>query len=394
MGGYISLASLTFFYCDAHLENRTMSKLTEEEGRNLGDLLRKMGLQPKGKTPDELQAWMEQSMGTATVEQDVEKLLTTETQTGVGRTSQQVRLSVTFSGDEDAKGECRYDLWKYEVECLVKDGVHTEETIRHVIRRSLKGEAAHVLKRLGPNATVQQILQKFDGVYGIVEAGEETLAEFYSARQKETEDVSTWGCRLEELLDRAVHAGVLGDKDTDEMLRKRFWTGLCPKLKEASRHKFDSIMDFDRLRVVVRTIAHEFKAEGARDKEVMKESKRTAKMATVKHEQETGDNHSISELKGIVCKLFNKVDAMQEQLTGLKRGSGAKGEIKQQGRQETRDQEGRRKPEKPDQDSASISGCWNCQDPNHRKFECPLLPECFKCHKRGHVQKYCRLNRN
>ena len=47
-----------------------------------------------------------------------------------------------------------------------------------------------MLKRLGPDASVRQILSKFEGVYGAVEAGEHTLAEFYSAKQKVGEDVS------------------------------------------------------------------------------------------------------------------------------------------------------------------------------------------------------------
>lgn len=62
--------------------------------------------------------------------------------------------------------------------------------MRQIIRRSLKGEAAHVLKRMHANPAVDKILEKFDTVYGIVETGEETLSEFYSARQKENEDVS------------------------------------------------------------------------------------------------------------------------------------------------------------------------------------------------------------
>ena len=82
------------------------------------------------------------------------------------------------------------------------------------------------------------------------------MAEFYSAKQKVGEDVSSWGCRLEELLDRASHAEAIGQKDTDQMLWKRFWIGLLPRLNEVSRHKYDTIADFDRLRVVVRCIEH------------------------------------------------------------------------------------------------------------------------------------------
>ena len=47
-----------------------------------------------------------------------------------------------------------------------------------------------MLKRMHANPAVDKILEKFDTVYGIVETGEETLSEFYSARQKENEDVS------------------------------------------------------------------------------------------------------------------------------------------------------------------------------------------------------------
>ena len=116
--------------------------------------------------------------------------------------NQQLKLSCLFSGQVGVKGEATFDLWKYEVECLVKDKVYSEETIRRLIRTSHRGEAAHVLKRLGPQASVEIILNKFTAAYGIVETGEETVAEFYSACQRDTEDVSAWSCRLEDLLNR------------------------------------------------------------------------------------------------------------------------------------------------------------------------------------------------
>ena len=115
------------------------------------------------------------------------------------------------------------------MECLQEDRSLAEEDIRLVIRRSLKGEAAHVLKRLGHNVYVKQILAKFDGVYGVVETGEETLAEFYSTKQHTSEDVSTRGCRLEKMLEPVTYAGAIRARDTNEMLRKRFLSGLLPK---------------------------------------------------------------------------------------------------------------------------------------------------------------------
>lgn len=373
---YIRLLSQYFGLDQVGLQpsNTATTKMgSEEERKKVMDLFDQMGATPEGDTPEELQAWMRNYLAS----QETARART-ETPHEVGR----LRLCVTFSGDEMAKGDCKYDLWRYEMDCLVKEHTHSEETLRHVIRRSLKGEAAHVLKRMGANPSVEKILDKFDTVYGIVETGEETLSEFYSARQKETEDVSTWGCRLEELLDRAVHAGVIHDRDTDEMLRKRFWAGLQPRLKEASRHKFDTITDFDRLRVVVRGIAHEFKQEEETQGTQHKESKKTAKRATIPEEESKG----YDELKGMVCKLASSVEAIQMQLKGMQQGSPAPTQEKKEPQKE-------KKPGEQPTTERKPFACFNCGDPSHPKSECPQLPECYKCHKRGHVQKYCHLNR-
>lgn len=355
---------------------------SEEERKKVMDLFAEMGAKPKGDTPDELRAWMKEYLDS---QDEVRGETGTETPRRVQGAAEagRLRLSVTFSGDETAKGDCKYDLWRYEVDCLIQDGTHSEETLRHVIRRSLKGDAAHVLKRMRANPSVPKILEKFDTVYGIVETGEESLSEFYSARQRDTEDVSAWGCRLEELLDRAVNAGVVRDRDTDEMLRKRFWAGLRLRLKEASRHKFDTITDFDRLRVVVRSIAQEYKQEEELQGTQLKEVKKTAKMATAKEEDES---KSYKELKGMVCKLASSVEAIQVQLKGMQQGQTPSTQATMETPKE------KKQEEKPTAERKPFA-CFNCGDPTHPKSECPLLPECYKCHKRGHVQKYCHLNR-
>ena len=362
---------------------------TQEEIEKMMGLFTKMGAKPKGDSPEELRAWMKEFVASQDEDDDDTRTLDgtqpLEDVTVKRRTTlddRQLRLSVTFSGDETAKGDCKYDLWRYEVDCLVKEGTHTEETLRHIIRRSLKGEAAHVLKRMPANPSVAKILEKFDTVYGIVETGEETLSEFYSAHQKESEDVSAWGCRLEELLDRALRAGVIQDRDVGEMLRRRFWAGLQPRLKEASRHSFDIIKDFDRLRVVVRAIAHEFNQEEELQGSQPKETKKMAKRATVKDDEEPKE---YKELKGMVCKLANTVEAIQKQLKDMQEASAQPAQEKKE--QPKKRQDGNQTTER------KPFACFNCGDPGHPKSECPQLPECYKCHKRGHVQKYCHLNR-
>ena len=82
----------------------------------------------------------------------------------------------------------------------------------------------------------------------------------------------------------------MANRDYNDMLRKRFWAGLSPRLKEASRHKFDLTPDFYKLRVLVRSIEHEYQVA-----DMPALGKKVAKVAAV-----TESPTEISELKGIV----------------------------------------------------------------------------------------------
>lgn len=61
---------------------------------------------------------------------------------------------------------------------------------------SIKGDPATVVMRLGSVYNIEDISQKFDSIYSNVFGTEDNLAEFYSAKQKDTEDCATWSIRL------------------------------------------------------------------------------------------------------------------------------------------------------------------------------------------------------
>ena len=224
----IKLGRIFFYKKRGRIKELGIMALNQQQGKDLTTLLEAMGIEPEGENPEQLEQWVKTHLTAAKVQR-----ADLETGATEGLAHQQVKLSVTFAGDETAKGGCRYDLWKYEVECLVKDGAHREEVIRQAIRRSLKGEAAHVLKRLGPQATVTQILQKFDGVYGVVEAGEDTLAEFYSARQEKGEDVSAWGCRFRGAARPSDECGGRGQERHGRDAAQALLDGAAPKVKRS-----------------------------------------------------------------------------------------------------------------------------------------------------------------
>jgi hypothetical protein len=68
--------------------------------------------------------------------------------------------------------DCAFDLWRYEINCLIRNGVYPEHILLESIRKSLKGKAHTVLLHLGEDASVQDILSELEGIYGNVSSGE------------------------------------------------------------------------------------------------------------------------------------------------------------------------------------------------------------------------------
>ena len=54
----------------------------------------------------------------------------------------------------------------------MRSGLHSEAAICQAARRSLRGHTAHTIRILGPDATIQKILDKMTDVYGVVDASE------------------------------------------------------------------------------------------------------------------------------------------------------------------------------------------------------------------------------
>ncbi|XP_021370382.1 uncharacterized protein LOC110461286 [Mizuhopecten yessoensis] len=195
---------------------------------------------------EELRSWIKSKEGAKDVKQEDDATFALPTPTIT--VNQPVRISI-FSGEEK---DTPYGLWKYEVESLLvsKD----EDVVARALRRSVKGKAGTVVMHLGPTAPVKKILTKMDSIFGTVEKDEALLARLYSARQQDNEDASSWRCRLEDILNKAVSRREVTYTDTGDMLRTMFWTGLRRDLKDITGHKYDAIDDFDDLMIAVRQV--------------------------------------------------------------------------------------------------------------------------------------------
>ena len=112
-----------------------------------------------------------------------------------------------FSGEDPRpKTESTFEEWKYEVNCLRRDKICSDTVIGQAIRKSLKGQAKKVLLPVGSEATVTDILERLEGVFGNVATPMSILQEFYSVSQKIDEKVAAWGLRLEKI-QKAIEKG-------------------------------------------------------------------------------------------------------------------------------------------------------------------------------------------
>ena len=163
--------------------------------------------------------------------------------------------------------------------------------IGRAIRNSTKGEAARVIMRLGPDATVPDIIYKLESIFGKIDTKSSVLAEFFSAKQRDDEDVASWGCRLEDLMNRAIQLNEVKPSQANGMLRNMFYEGIQPNLQDTTGHIFDKIMDFDELRRAIRR----------KEEEVNKRKAPTS--GHVKSVKATEAQSNLEELKAMVQKL-------------------------------------------------------------------------------------------
>ncbi len=438
-------------------------KMEQAKIDKLVEAFKAMGAMPDVDSPETLETWMAdyvKSKGKGEVEVKVEDSDNVEdsdkehepekASAAVGRMYPQTPRLSTFSGDTASKGDTSFDLWRYEVVCLQKDAIHSKAVILQAVRKSLRGGAGKVAMRLGVDADLDTILHKLDGVYGMVEAVETLIAEFYAAQQGKDEDVATWGCRLEDMLDKAKHQGQVAEKDMDQMLRNKFWMGLRSELKVSTRHKFDAIKEFDELRIQIRRIEHECKVEHAQESNVSGKPGKTtvsAKMSKIPDGDGQVSGTVVTELTGLVCKLTSQVDAIQKQL-GMKEAQSRPVSQTQGGAPDTGwapqlghgyEQMGYSMPPAPHMRQGTFTpppqpqgqtragqaaqprveqfqgtgyqsqgqywagqgqqqtrgpvtgGCWRCGSADHVKRDCPQGPECYRCHQRGHIARDCQV---
>ena len=161
----------------------------------------------------------------------------------------------TFSGAKEAKNTVSFYQWRYEVNCLRR--TERSEVVLLAIRQSLRHPASDVLLHMGESATIEDILAKFNVVYGNVLPTERLLESFYTSKQGSTESVAAWGCRLEGLLNVLKEQSDISSS-AEQMLRSKFWSGICDdRIRFGLRHLYDASASYEQLLLRARILEQE-----------------------------------------------------------------------------------------------------------------------------------------
>ena len=143
---------------------------------------------------------------------------------------------------------------RHEIDSLTNVESYGPDNINYAVRQFLKGEAGILSMHLGPKVSYTEVIQKLNSIYGVVESKEELLAEFYRTKQRAVETITSWSCRLVDILGKAADEGLVQRQEMDNMLRSMLRTSLKIPLKDISGHKYDTIDTFDELRVSLRQL--------------------------------------------------------------------------------------------------------------------------------------------
>ena len=146
----------------------------------------------------------------------------------------------TFSGETPTpKGEVSYEQWRHEIVCIRE--VYPVQTAMEGVRRSLRGQAADMVRYLGPTATVGDVVDKLDVIYGRIATLDVLMQDFYSLVQGKGEKVSNFVSRLEGAMNhiRQLHPGRVKEVEVAQHMRERFFHGMHKGLRNSVRFIYE-----------------------------------------------------------------------------------------------------------------------------------------------------------
>ena len=126
------------------------------------------------------------------------------------------------------------------MQCLINQGAAEGVTLL-AIKRSIKGASLGNCASHGGTATVADIFNHFEMMFGDVNPPHVLLAQFYAAEQCPGESVTDWYAQIEDIGSKIIlkDSTVISPNNYDVIVNTQFWTKMRDDcIKNALRHKF------------------------------------------------------------------------------------------------------------------------------------------------------------
>ena len=290
-------------------------EFTADEQQQLLNVCKELGTKPKFDTKEDFVSWMREYVTSNPIGEAASRVKQEESSHTLKK-ELLPRIPV-FSGCLVKSDHVPFEVWYYELECLVKQKRYSESAILNAARLSLRGDASKVAVRLGTEVSVNELMRKMKNLFGNIESGEELLAKFYSASQTDEESVVAWSCRLEDLMDFAVQAGYFARDTYKETLRSKFWNGLKHPLRELCSHKFDQINDYESLLVEVRKIESSLPKDSSKPKTSARVNTQQTAADVTPPVNNASKKPELPDYNAILQKMQAQISEMAVQLNNL-----------------------------------------------------------------------------
>ena len=216
----------------------------------------------------------------------------------------------SFSGNQGKSG-IGYEQWRSQLKTLLADQSYSDFQIMNAIYQSVKGTAGDVLLSMPEGSTSHDILDKFDKYFGNgnVLSVDMLTEQFHSSKQQPKENVVTWSCRLQRMLDHIGQKEHMPRSYYDQLLRAKFWNGLSVKhIKEATRHRFENSESFDEIFAAARSLELE---ESQSSKQLISKNVVSQQVAASEPTPESS----------VLTKIFNRLSTMENRLSKIEASS-------------------------------------------------------------------------
>ena len=141
-----------------------------------------------------------------------------------------------FSGEVPTpKGEAEFDNWIFQIKSLRT--TFTDDAIRNAVVSNVRGVAKTVVRALGYDAPLEEMIDRLDDRFGLGETNDALLLEFHQMVQGPHEKIQDYGskleCKFKFLQER--FPGRYGAVQ----LKERFFSGMNDKLRDSMRFLYN-----------------------------------------------------------------------------------------------------------------------------------------------------------